>query len=73
MAQAVSRRPVTAEERVRARVSPCGICGGQSRTGIKCSPSSSVFACQYHLTWALFSYIMWETSFRPVSGRSSET
>jgi hypothetical protein len=31
MAQAVSRRPLTAE--VRSRVSPCGICGGQSGIG----------------------------------------
>jgi hypothetical protein len=29
MAQAVSRRPLTAEARVRARVNPCGICGGK--------------------------------------------
>jgi hypothetical protein len=27
MAQAVSRRPLTAETRVRSRVRPCGICG----------------------------------------------
>jgi hypothetical protein len=33
VAQAVSRRPLTAEARVRSRVSPCGICGGQSGTG----------------------------------------
>jgi hypothetical protein len=33
MAQAVSRRPPTAEARVRSRVSPCGICGGQSGNG----------------------------------------
>ena len=33
MAQAVSRRPLTAEARARSRVSPCGICGGQSDTG----------------------------------------
>ena len=32
MAQALSRRPLTAEARVRSRVSPCGICGGQSGT-----------------------------------------
>jgi hypothetical protein len=30
MAQAVSRRPITEKVRVRAQVSPCGICGGQS-------------------------------------------
>jgi hypothetical protein len=30
MAQAVSRRPPITELRVRSRVSPCGICGGQS-------------------------------------------
>jgi hypothetical protein len=33
MAQAVSRRPVTAEARVRSQVSPHGIFGGQSGTG----------------------------------------
>jgi hypothetical protein len=33
MAQAVSRRPPTAEARVRSRVSPCRVCGGQSGTG----------------------------------------
>jgi hypothetical protein len=33
MAQAVSRRPLIAEAWVRARVSPCGICGGQSGIG----------------------------------------
>jgi hypothetical protein len=40
MAQVVSRRPVTAEALVRARVNPCGICGGQSGTGTGFSPSS---------------------------------
>jgi hypothetical protein len=33
MAQEASRQPLTAEAWVRARVSPCGICGGQSSTG----------------------------------------
>jgi hypothetical protein len=32
MAQAVSHRHLTAEALVRARVSPCGIYGGQSGT-----------------------------------------
>jgi hypothetical protein len=30
----VSRRPLTAEARVRAPVSPCGICGGQRVTEV---------------------------------------
>jgi hypothetical protein len=52
MVQAVSRRPPTAEARVRSRVSPCGICGGQSGTGTGLSPSSSVFPCQFNSTGA---------------------
>ena len=52
MAQAVSRWPVTAEARVRSRVSPCGICGGQSCSGTGFSTSTSVFPCQFHFTGA---------------------
>jgi hypothetical protein len=50
IAQVVSRRPLTAESRVRTWVNPCRICGGQSGTGRDLSPSSSVFSCQYHST-----------------------
>jgi hypothetical protein len=52
MVQAVSRRPPTAEAQVRSRVSPCGICGGQSDSGTGFSPSTSVFPCQFHFTGA---------------------
>jgi hypothetical protein len=53
MAQAVSRRPLTAEARVRDQDSPCGICGGQSGTGIGFSPvniiSPSLSILMFHL------------------------
>jgi hypothetical protein len=52
VAQAVSRRPLTADTQVRSRVSPCGICGGQSDTGTGFPPSTSVFPCHFHSTCA---------------------
>jgi hypothetical protein len=52
MDQAVSRRLPTAEARVRSRVSPCGIGGGQSGIGAGFSPSTSVFPCHFHSTGA---------------------
>jgi hypothetical protein len=48
MTQAVNRQPLTAEARVRFRVIPCGVFGGQS--GI--FPNTSVFPCQFHSTGA---------------------
>jgi len=41
-AQAVSRRPVTAEVRVRSQVSLCEICGERSGSGTGVSPSISI-------------------------------
>jgi hypothetical protein len=46
MAQAVSRWPLAAEARVRARVNPCEICGGQSGTGQVFSEYFG-FPCKY--------------------------
>jgi hypothetical protein len=51
-AQAVSRRPLNTDARVRSRISLCGICGGQSCTGTGFSPSTSIFPCQFHSTGA---------------------
>jgi hypothetical protein len=53
MGQVISFWPLTAEAGVRARVSPCGICGVQSRTGTSFSASFSVFTCQYQSIVAL--------------------
>jgi hypothetical protein len=50
MAQAVSRRPLTAEARVRSPVSPYEICGGQSGTETGFSPEYFGFPCQFHYT-----------------------
>jgi hypothetical protein len=49
MARAVSRLPLTAESRVRARVNPCEICGGQSGTGTGFSSNFSVFLLSLYL------------------------
>ena len=49
-AQAVIRRPVTAEARVRSRSSTGGICGGHSVNGTDFSLSTSAFSCQCIVT-----------------------
>jgi hypothetical protein len=56
MAQAVSRWPLTAEARVRARVSPCWIYGSQIGTGQVFSEFFG-FPCKYHSTIAPYSSI----------------
>jgi hypothetical protein len=70
--QQLAEKPLTVESRVRARVNPCGIYGGQSGTGTCFSPSSSVFPYQYHSTVVLDNHILsggWTMS---VSGSSSD-
>jgi hypothetical protein len=39
MANAIIRRPITAEDRARTKVSPFGICGGISGNGEGISPT----------------------------------
>ena len=67
MAQAVSRRPLTAEAQFRSRVGPCGIYGGQSDTGTGFSPSTSVFPCQFHSTGAPLKWKSRNTSLSSLS------
>jgi len=52
VAQAVNRRLLIADARVRSQASLCEICGGQSGPVAGFSPSSSVFLCQYHSSHA---------------------
>jgi hypothetical protein len=47
MAQAVSRRSLTAGVRVRSRISPCGMCGGQSGTGTSFSQVLQFFPVNF--------------------------
>jgi hypothetical protein len=56
MAQAVSGRPLTAEARVRARISPRGVYGGKNGIGTWFSANSSIFRCQYHSTATLHTH-----------------
>jgi hypothetical protein len=53
--QAFSHRLPTAAARVRARANLCGMCGGQSGTGFRFSPSMSGFTTNSHSTFIILS------------------
>jgi hypothetical protein len=57
MAQVVSRCPLTAEARIRAWFSPCGMLREQSDTGTGFSLSYPDLPCQYHPTIVLHAHI----------------
>jgi hypothetical protein len=60
MPQVVSRWPLTAEARVRARVNPCGICGGKKWHWDRFFSEFFGFPLSiYHSTVALQTYIIW--------------
>jgi hypothetical protein len=62
MAQAVSCWPVAAEGRVRARVGPCGVCGGQIGTVTGFFPSFRYsLSVSFHRV-SPHSYITWGIS-----------
>ena len=57
MAQAVSRRILTAGAGVQSHSSPCGICAGQSGSRTGFSPRISDISCQYYITNVPYSFI----------------
>ena len=59
MAQAVSRRPFTAEARLRSHSFPYETCVVRSGTRTVYFPCTSVFPCQCHFTDATYSYFIY--------------
>jgi hypothetical protein len=68
MAQAVSHWPLTAETRVRSRVSPYGIYGAQSNNGAGFSPSS-FFPVSIIPPWLLILIYNMGMNNRPIGGQ----
>jgi hypothetical protein len=59
LVQVVSRRPLTAEARVRPRLNPCGICDGQSGNGTFLSEFFGFPLSIYNSTVALQTHFIW--------------
>ena len=57
MAQALSCRTLTAEDRVRSQISPREICVRKSGSGAGYTHSTSVHPCQYHSANAPYPFI----------------
>jgi hypothetical protein len=72
MLQAIRRRPLTAEARVRDRSVHVGFVVDKSGTGTDFSTSSSVPPVSITPQWVLHSYT-WGMNKRPVGGGSSVT
>jgi hypothetical protein len=66
MAQVVGRRPLTAEDLVVVRVSPCGICSGQSDSG-------TAFLRVLRFSPIFTGRIIWGMNERPFGGFNSDT
>jgi hypothetical protein len=73
MAQAVTRRPLIVEDRVRSQVNPCRICGGQSVNGTGFFPEFFGFPLSVLFHHRSPTHIIWGMKSMSVSGSSSET
>jgi hypothetical protein len=72
MARAVSRRPLTANDRVPSEISPCQICGRQSVFGTVFLRVLQAFACKFHFTIAHTHHLRAALTMK-TRGRSLET
>jgi hypothetical protein len=72
MAQVVGRQPLTTETGVCTRVSPCGICGGQSSTGTGFTLSSGFYPINIIPSWLSKLIYHVGKNNKPTGGHSSE-
>jgi hypothetical protein len=71
MAEALSPRPLAAEDLVRSHVSPCEICSGQG-SGTGFSPSTLVSPRQYHSTDVPYSFSSTQSLTKSPMGEEGE-